>query len=156
VERAAEPPTAIPVEPRLAIRPTAEGWLAFACEIEGTQPDEARAAYARAVALDPTLLAAHVNWGCLEHEADQLADAEAHYRDALAITPDDPTAGFDLAVVVEDQGRVAEARSLYERVLRCDPACADAHWNLARLCDRVGDPEAALRHLAAYRRLTQR
>jgi hypothetical protein len=40
-------------------------------------------------------------------------------------------------------------------VLAADPACADAHFNLARLFDRQGDPEAALRHLAAYRRLTQ-
>lgn len=142
-------------EPALEVSATAEGWYAFACEIEATQPDEARAAYARALAIDPKLAMAHVNWGCLEHEAGRLADAETHYRAALALDPDDVVAGFDLAVVLEDQGRSAEARGAYEAVLARDAACADAHFNLARLCDRLGDPSAALRHLHAYRRLTQ-
>jgi tetratricopeptide (TPR) repeat protein len=142
-------------EPPLALRATAEGWYAFGCEIEGTQPDEARAAYARALQLDPALAPAHVNWGCLEHEAGRHAEAERHYRAALALG-EDATARFDLAVVLEDLGRRADARAAYEQVLAVDPACADAHFNLARLCDRLGEPGAALRHLAAYRRLTQR
>lgn len=150
-----EPAGRVAEEPALEVSATAEGWYAFACEIEATQPDEARAAYARALAIDPKLAMAHVNWGCLEHEAGRLVEAEAHYRAALALECDDPVAGFDLAVVLEDQGRSAEARAVYERVLACDPACADAHFNLARLCDRLGDASAALRHLQAYRKLTQ-
>lgn len=142
-------------EPALEVSATAEGWYAFACEIEATQPEEARAAYARALAIDPRLATAHVNRGCLEHEAGRLGEAEMHYRAALALEPDDVVAGFDLAVVLEDQGRSGEARDAYERVLASDPSCADAHFNLARLCDRLGDASAALRHLHAYRRLTQ-
>jgi hypothetical protein len=34
-----------------------------------------------------------------------------------------------------------------------DPACAEAHYNLARLGERAGDGEAVVRHLVAYRRL---
>jgi tetratricopeptide (TPR) repeat protein len=142
-------------QPPLALRATAEGWYAFGCEIEAAQPDEARAAYARALQLDPGLAPAHVNWGCLEHEAGRYAEAEQHYRAALAVG-EDATARFDLAVVLEDLGRRAEARAAYEQILAADPDCADAHFNLARLCDRLGEPGAALRHLAAYRRLTQR
>lgn len=149
-------PTTVEPEPRIALRANADGWYAFGCEIESAQPDEARAAYARALALDPSLAAAHVNWGCLEHEAGRLAEAEAHYRAALALADDEATARFDLAVVLEDLGRTSEARAAYDAVLAADPDCADAHFNLARLCDRQGEPEAALRHLAAYRRLTQR
>lgn len=147
-------PLAARVEPALAVAATADGWYALGCEIESTQPDEARRAYARALELDPKLAAAHVNWGCLEHESGRLAEAEAHYRAALALRPDDALAAFDLAVVLEDQGRLAEARAAYERSLEADPACADAHFNLARLCDQLGEGAAALRHLHAYRRLT--
>jgi tetratricopeptide (TPR) repeat protein len=142
-------------EPAIEVSATAEGWYAFACEIEATQPEEARAAYARALAIDPRLAMAHVNWGCLEHEAGRLADAEAHYRAALELERDDVVAGFDLAVVLEDQGRSEDARVAYEQVLANDPSCIDAHFNLARLCDRLGDASAALRHLQAYRKLTQ-
>ena len=58
-----------------------------------------------------------------------------------------------LAVVLEDRDRVDEARDAYLACLACDPACAEAHYNLARLCERAGDLAAALRHLVAYRRL---
>jgi len=142
-------------EPALEVSATAEGWYAFACEIEATQPEEARAAYARALAIDPKLAMAHVNWGCLEHEAGRLAEAESHDRAALELERDDVVAGFDLAVVLEDQGRSEDARAAYEQVLANDSSCADAHYNLARLCDRLGDAGAALRHLQAYRKLTQ-
>lgn len=150
-----EPGERVANEPALEVSATAEGWYAFACEIEATQPEEARTAYARALAIDPKLAVAHVNWGCLEHEAGRLTDAESHYRAALEIERDDVVAGFDLAVVLEDQGRGEDARAAYERVLASDPTCTDAHFNLARLCDRLGDASAALRHLQAYRKLTQ-
>jgi tetratricopeptide (TPR) repeat protein len=142
-------------EPVLQVTATAEGWYVFGCEIEASNPDAARDAYARALELDPKLAEAHVNWGCLEHEAGRLAEAEAQYRAALAIRPDDATAAFDLAVVLEDLGRGGEARAAYETALALDADCADAHFNLARLCDRLGEPSAALRHLQAYRKLTQ-
>jgi len=146
-------PEDTPNEPSLELAATAEGWYAFACAIESAQPEQARDAYARALGLDPALVAAHVNWGCLEHEAGRLAEAEAHYRAALALHDGDPVAWFDLAVVLEDRGCPAEARTAYERALACDPTCADTHFNLARLCDRAGDAAASLRHLQAYRRL---
>ena len=142
-------------EPPLEVTATAEGWYVFGCEVEASNPDAARDAWARALELDPELAEAHVNWGCLEHEAGRLADAEGHYRAALAIRPDDATAAFDLAVVLEDLGRGAEARAAYEATLALDPDCADAHFNLARLCDGLGEASAALRHLQAYRKLTQ-
>jgi tetratricopeptide (TPR) repeat protein len=161
-EARAEPPAPAPApaklvssEPPLELKTSAEGWYAFGCEIESTQPDAARDAYARALELDPGCAAAHVNWGCLEHEAGRLAEAERHYRQALALDPDDPVASFDLAVALDDQGRHAAARDAYQRVLALDAACADAHFNLARVCDRLGDAPAALRHLQAYRKLTQ-
>ena len=43
----------------------------------------------------------------------------------------------------------------YRMALALDPAIADAHFNLARLHEHAGNTKDALRHLLAYRRLTQ-
>jgi tetratricopeptide (TPR) repeat protein len=143
-------------EPPVELTASAEGWYAIGCELEEGDPEAARAAYARALELDPTLADAHVNLGCLEHEAGRLREAEAHYRAALALRPDDATAAFDLGVALEDRGDLDAARVAYEASLAADPGCADAHYNLARLHDRLGDPAGAIRHLRAYRRLAER
>jgi tetratricopeptide (TPR) repeat protein len=131
----------------------AEAWYQLGCEAEPADPARARAAYTRALSLDPAHPDAHLNLGCLDHEAGRLADAEAHYRAALAARADDVTARFDLAVALEDQQRVDEAREAYRACLAEDPACAEAHYNLARLCECAGDLAEALRHLLAYRRI---
>jgi len=143
-------------ETPVSLTASADGWYAIGVELEDVDPAEARAAYERALAIDPDHADAHVNLGCLEHEAGRLAEAERHYRAALALRPDDATAAFDLGVVLEDLGRLEEARAAYERALAADPGSADAHYNLARLHDRLGDPAGAIRHLRAYRALRER
>lgn len=134
---------------------SAEEWVRLGGELEESDPEGARAAYRAALELDAASFDAHVNLGCLEHEAGELARAESHYRAALEARPDDLTARFDLAVVLEDQGRRAEARKAYEALLERDPACSEALHNLARLCERAGDRAAALRHWVALRRLVR-
>ena len=133
----------------------AEAWYRSAASSRPRDAARARTAYARALALAPAHADAHLNLGCLDHEAGRLAEAEAHYRAALAARAGDATARFDLAVALEDQQRVDEAREAYLACLADDPAYAEAHYNLARLCERAGDLAAALRHLMAYRRLVR-
>lgn len=143
-------------ETPVALTATAEGWYAIGSELEDADPEQARSAYERALALDPRHADAHVNLGCLEHEAGRLEQAERHYRAALSVRPDDATAAFDLGVVLEDLGRLEEALTAYEQSLAVEPGSADAHYNLARLHDRLGDPAGAIRHLQAYRSLRER
>jgi tetratricopeptide (TPR) repeat protein len=64
-------------------------------------------------------------------------------------------AAFDLGVALEDQGREEEALAAYEQALLHDPGLADAHFNASRIEERAGRRQEALRHLAAYRRLTR-
>jgi tetratricopeptide (TPR) repeat protein len=56
-------------------------------------------------------------------------------------------------VVLEDRGRKAEALAAYEAALRYEGALADAHYNLALLCEQLRRPQEAIRHMARYRRL---
>jgi tetratricopeptide (TPR) repeat protein len=64
-------------------------------------------------------------------------------------------AAFNLGVALEDQGLDDEALLAYARAIEADAALADAHYNASRLLERLGRGADALRHLAAYRRLTE-
>jgi tetratricopeptide (TPR) repeat protein len=132
-----------------------ENWYERGCDLEETDPDAARDAYARALELDPEHADAHVNLGRLLHEAGDAAGAEAHYRRALAARPGDATAAFNMGVALEDLGRDLEAIDAYERAVALDPGHSDAYFNLAGACERVGRPAAAIRHLKTYRALVR-
>jgi tetratricopeptide (TPR) repeat protein len=55
--------------------------------------------------------------------------------------------------LLEDLGRKAEAFEAYKFAVRADPQLADAHYNLALLCDELKRPMDAIRHMAQYRKL---
>lgn len=135
---------------------TAATWVQRGIDLETESPAEAERAYRRAVALEPAHTDAHINLGRLLHEAGRTEEAALHYRRALAARPDHATAWFNLGVALEDLRRPDDALAAYEHAVRLHTAFADAHYNLASLCERRGDRRAALRHLRAYRELTER
>jgi tetratricopeptide (TPR) repeat protein len=134
----------------------ADAWYRWANELEESAPAEARDAYRRALAHDPRHAGAHVNLGRLLHEGGEVAAAEIHYRLALDSPEHRAIAAFNLGVALEDQRQDDEALLAYARAIEADPALADAHLNASRLLERMGRSADALRHLAQYRRLTER
>jgi tetratricopeptide (TPR) repeat protein len=135
---------------------TADDWFELGCELETEDPKRARDAYEQALALEGDHASAHVNLGRLLHEAGDPAAAEPHYRRALEVRPEDATASYNLGVALEDLGKLPEALLEYQRAVRLEPENADAHYNAASLAERLGRSAEAVRHLAAYRRLTRR
>jgi tetratricopeptide (TPR) repeat protein len=133
---------------------TAAEWFDVGVELEAVAPAEARAAYERAVQLDPDMGDARVNLGRLLHEAGLYEQSEAQYRHALTLR-EHALAAYNLGVLLEDRGRAAEAIQSYARALSADPQLAEAHFNLARLYEKRGDRKAALRHFNGYRALTR-
>ena len=131
----------------------ADGWYAWACDLEDGAPLQAREAYRRALALDPGHAPSHLNLGRLLHEGGDAAAAEGHYRRALQARPGDATALFNLGVALGDMGRPEEALTAYEGALAVDPRMADAHHNAARLCERLGRRADAIRHMRAAREI---
>jgi tetratricopeptide (TPR) repeat protein len=126
---------------------TADQWYDLGADLETAAPDDARDAYARAVALDPRHASARVNLGRLLQDAGRPAEAAEQYRAALAVRPRHPTAAFNLGTALEDLGRRPEAIEAYRKALDADDDFADAHFNLARLYEQTGRRAAALRHL---------
>jgi tetratricopeptide (TPR) repeat protein len=134
---------------------TAEQWYALGLDLEAAAPDDARDAYSRALALAPRDGSARVNLGRLLQEAGRTEEAVEQYRAALRVQPRHPTAAFNLGTALEDLGRRTEAIEAYRRTLEADPEFADAHFNLARLYEQAGRRAAALRHLRAYKQLSE-
>lgn len=59
---------------------------------------------------------------------------------------DDTAPAFEEGLAMIDSGRVAEARATWERALRQEPRSAALHYNVAAVCEALGDRKAAQRH----------
>ena len=134
---------------------SAEQWYSLGVDLESAAPEDARDAYTRAVALDPRHASARVNLGRWLQEDGHPELAVAEYRAALASQSRHPTAAFNLGTALEELGRRAEAIQAYRKALEADDRFADAHFNLARLYEQAGKRTAALRHLQAYKLLSE-
>jgi tetratricopeptide (TPR) repeat protein len=56
-------------------------------------------------------------------------------------------------VLLDDMDRKTQAMEAYEAALRGDPGLAECHYNLALLCEKLGKPKEAIRHMSRYRTL---
>lgn len=113
------------------------------------------AAYRRVLEFDPNMADAYVNLGRLVHESGDPAEATRLYHNALACNADDAIAHYNLALALEDQAHRREAAAHYGRAVEIAPEFADAHFNLSRLLKRMGKHRLAVRHLLAYKKLTE-
>ena len=147
---------ASPLDPDGPPARSAGEFYEWGCDLEHGAPEEAAAAYRRALELDPAHDGAHLNLGRLLQERGELDEAERHYRSARSSPGQAGLAGlaaFNLGTLLEDRGRGDEALEAYEEALASEPAMADAHFNAARLLEARGRKVEALRHLGAYRKL---
>ena len=113
----------------------------------------AEAAYRRALAIAPDHVGAYLNLGALLCEGGHCDAAAEVYEAAIGHCAESPSVWFNRGIALEDQDRPTEAQESYERCLALDPGLADAHFNLGRLHEQLGDARGALRHYNAYRRL---
>jgi tetratricopeptide (TPR) repeat protein len=95
-------------------------------------------------------LEARINLGRLLHVEGLLREADAIYR-----AHEEPSAVlfFNWGVLLEDMKRDLDAVEAYRKAIAHDPGIADAHFNLSLLHERLGQAQAAFRHLLAYHRL---
>jgi len=115
--------------------------------------DEAAAAYRKALAIDPYLVAALINLANIHYSRDELAEAQALYERAIGLESDFFEAHFNLGNIYHDLGRFAEAQACYREALRLNPFYADAHFYLAVTFEKLGLSQEARPHWRAYRQL---
>jgi tetratricopeptide (TPR) repeat protein len=134
----------------------ADLWFTLAEQIAATDPAGAEQAYRKVFELSPRPhYHAYTNLGVLLYESgSRCEEALAVFEEALKHFPDAGLLHFNRAVVLEELGRIDDAAASYRHCLRLDPTHADAHYNMARLSELQGDMQALLRHLSAYRKLT--
>ena len=135
---------------------SADALFEQALAAEDSKPELAGALYERALAIEPALIGAYTNLGRLQHDRKEWKAAEATYRAGLARCGPDDTLFFNLALLLEDLDRPDEAVQMYEAALAHNPELAEAHYNLALICEADGRSQEAIRHLAAYRRLSRK
>lgn len=128
-------------------------WFERGVALEVGDPAGAEQAYRQALAADADDTDAYLNLSALLCAAGRCDEAVTVLDDATQRLSDEPLLHFNHAIALEDQRRYGAAIAAYARCLALDPDCADAHYNLARLHERSGEPQRALRHLQAYRRL---
>jgi Flp pilus assembly protein TadD/peroxiredoxin len=110
------------------------------------ETERARAAFERALALQPDLAEANNDLGALLAQHGDLAAAISRFRAALAATPEYPDALNNLGYALLLTGRDEEARALYEKALALQPDFPEALNNLGLLFGRAGDMERAERY----------
>jgi tetratricopeptide (TPR) repeat protein len=104
----------------------------------------ARAAFRRAVELDPEFGEAWRNLGLLEARQERWTDAAAALGRAVQLEPPDADLFYQHGVSLGRTGRHQEAGATYERAVALAPRFAAGWNNLAHERAALGDPASAL------------
>jgi len=126
--------------------PYAEAWYNLGLlERKAERPQEAIAAYERAIQSRPKYLAAINNLGVVYSDIGRFAEAERQYRRALEIRPTYSSAWTNLARAQAAAERYDEAIASYRQALEIDPANRGTRLQLAVTLRKAGRAEAAIR-----------
>jgi Tfp pilus assembly protein PilF/peroxiredoxin len=101
--------------------------------------ERARAAFERALTLEPDLAEANNDLGALVAQGGDVPAAIERFRAALASMPEYPDALNNLGYALLLSGRDEEARALYEKAIALQPDFPEALNNLGLLYGRGGD-----------------
>jgi tetratricopeptide (TPR) repeat protein len=122
-------------------------------EGDESRMEDAAAAYRKALALDPYLVAALINLANIHYSRDELVEAQALYERAIGLESDVFEAHFNLGNIYHDLGRFPAAQACYRETLRLNPFYAEAHFYLAVTFEKMGQSQDARPHWKAYQQL---
>lgn len=106
------------------------------------------------VGKDDRLSGPYANLGLLYLKQDKPEQAKTAFEEALKRNPVNVTALNQTAIFQRKAGEFRQARVSYEAALAEDPGHANAHLNLAIVCDTyLQDLHCALQHFEQYQQL---
>lgn len=128
-----------------------DDWYNLGLDLEDARSPRAMDAYRKAIELNPNNADAYVNLGRLLQLQGDLKRAKRHYEQALDLVPKHQLALYNLGTVFDELSELDAAADYYLRA----PAVPDAHFNLARIFELLGDELAARRHMRHYRQMVE-
>lgn len=125
---------------RSASPPSAEMEILWArVSREQGNPEQAIAAYEKAIELDPRQTRAGIELGVLQLEAGSFEAAESSFANVLRFEPNDVEASLGHADAALQAGRSEEARERYRKILHFHPWHGRSAEQLARIAFESGD-----------------
>ncbi len=106
------------------------------------RPQDARAEFSRAIALDPKMAAAYQNLGLVLMDSDPAAAATAFLR-LRELQPAEIRPRFLAGLALERAGKIPEAIEQYRAALALSPKDYEAHFALGRALLRSSDAAGA-------------
>ena len=108
----------------------AQAWTLLGLCLEAFAPEQAQAAWRKAIALAPNDAEAHFRLGDFERRQGRYPAAIAAYRAALATGFQHPGLCNNFGLALQQQGQIDEAIGAFEAATRLQPDMAPAHANL--------------------------
>jgi tetratricopeptide (TPR) repeat protein len=124
-------------------------WVSLGHVLEGSNPEEAIAAYRKAAALQPKDPEPLLSSGLLLEKQNQLSEAEQSYKAALSLAPDSADAMTALANVYMRGRHFPEAQEVLRKLVALHPEDSAAQMQLGRILAASGQKEDAIVQLQA-------
>jgi len=109
----------------------AEAWTVLGLSVQATRPEDARAAWEKAIALAPNVPEPHFRLGDFHRRRGAHALAIAAYERALASGSRHPVLLNNLGLSLQALDKLDEAAARYREALQLQPALVEASANLA-------------------------
>lgn len=109
----------------------ARAWFNLGGAYINADPQRARTAYERTIALKPDYAEAHYNLGVIEQVQKRFVPAVNHYKDALRYSPGYWPAWNNFGNSLMGLGQKERARLAFERVLKLNPDHWQSRYNIA-------------------------
>ena len=108
---------------------------------------EARAAYEKALEINPNHAATLSNLGVVYYQQGNLSDAKATFEKVLALNANDAATHYLLGATLMQMGDIAAAEQSLLKALEIQPTLPEAHFGMAtlyRMQDKIDEAIAEL------------